>query len=236
MRMTPLLCRATVTAGFFGQLTGPDIDVDGGNVLGRWTRKLANDSNVMVQSYFDYTHRLIPNVFEENRETFDIEFQHRIVIAERHDVIWGGNYRLSHDDIGNLGPSLAFIPDNDTVHLVSAYVQDEFHLIPGKFSLIAGSKFEYNSFSGFEIQPTGRFVWNPTPGQTFWGAISRAVRTPTRIDQDLVSPNPSTGAPPVLLGNKDFESETLVAYELGYRIKALAYSLDRSRRVLQRLR
>jgi iron complex outermembrane receptor protein len=206
-------------AGGFGQLNGPDVTVDGGNVLGRWTRQLASDSNVMVQTYFDYTHRLIPDVFEEHRETFDIEFQHRIVIADRHDVIWGGNYRLSADDIGNLGPSLAFIPDNDVVHLVSAYVQDEFHLVPGKFSLIVGSKFEYNSFSGFEIQPTGRFVWNPVEGQTVWGAISRAVRTPTRIDQDLIAPNPSTGAPALLVGNSDFESETLIAYELGYRIR-----------------
>jgi iron complex outermembrane recepter protein len=206
-------------AGGFGQLNGPDVTVDGGNVLGRWTRQFGNDSNVMVQTYFDYTHRLVPDIFEEHRETFDIEFQHRLVIAERHDVIWGGNYRLSADDIGNLGPSLAFIPDNKVAHLVSAYVQDEFHLVPGKFSLIAGAKFEYNSFSGFEIQPSGRFVWNPVEGQTVWGAISRAVRTPSRIDQDLVAPNPSTGAPALLVGNSDFESETLIAYELGYRIK-----------------
>ena len=205
--------------GRFGQLNAPDVTAEGGNVLGRWTRQLASDSSLMLQTYFDYTHRLLPNVFEEHRETFDIEFQHRFVIAERHDVIWGGNYRLSADDIGNLGPTLAFIPDNNVAHLVSAYIQDEFHLVPGKFSLIAGAKFEYNSFSGFEIQPSGRFVWNPTEGQTIWGAISRAVRTPTRIDQDLVAPNPSTGAPPLLIGNPDFESETLVAYELGYRIK-----------------
>jgi iron complex outermembrane receptor protein len=205
--------------GHFGQLNGPDITVNGGNVLGRWTRQLASDSSLMLQTYLDYTHRLVPDVFEEHRGTFDIEFQHRLVIAERHDVIWGANYRLSADDIGNLGPSLAFVPDSKAAHLVSAYVQDEFHLVPGKFSLIAGAKFEYNSFSGFEIQPSGRFVWTPTEGQTVWGAISRAVRTPTRVDQDLVSPNPSTGAPALLIGSPDFESETLIAYELGYRIK-----------------
>jgi iron complex outermembrane receptor protein len=205
--------------GRFGQLNGPDITVNGGNVLGRWTRQLASDSSVMVQTYLDYTYRLVPDVFEERRGTFDIEFQHRLVIAQSHDVIWGANYRLSADDIGNLGPTLAFIPDNNVAHLVSAYVQDEFHLVPKKFSLIAGAKFEYNSFSGFEIQPSGRFVWNPAEGQTVWGAISRAVRTPTRVDQDLVAPNPSTGAPALLVGNPDFESETLIAYELGYRIK-----------------
>jgi iron complex outermembrane receptor protein len=205
--------------GQFGQLNMPDVEAEGGNVIGRWTRQLGNDSNLMAQTYFDYTHRLLANVFEEHRYTWDLEVQHRFLIGERHDVIWGANYRLSADDIGNLGPSLAFIPDSETVHLVSAYVQDEFHLVPDTFSLTAGSKFEYNSFSGFEIQPSGRFAWKPAEGQLVWGAISRAVRTPTRIDQDLVAPNPSTGAPALLVGNRDFESEVLVAYELGYRIK-----------------
>jgi iron complex outermembrane recepter protein len=214
-----LTLQGDIYRGRFGQLTAPDIEADGGNVIGRWTRQLGNDSNLMLQTYFDHTHRLIADVFEEHRNTFEIELQHRFLIGERHDVIWGANYRLSADDIGNLGPSLAFIPDSETVHLVSAYVQDEFHLVPNKFSLTVGSKFEYNSFSGFEVQPSGRFAWKPAEGQLVWGAISRAVRTPSRIDQDLVAPNPSTGGPPILEGNQDFGSEVLVAYELGYRIK-----------------
>jgi iron complex outermembrane receptor protein len=214
-----LTLQGDIYRGRFGQLNMPDVEAEGGNVIGRWTRQLGNDSNLMLQAYFDHTHRLLADVFEEHRNTFDMEVQHRFLIGERHDVIWGANYRLSADDIGNLGPSLAFIPDSETVHLISAYVQDEFHLVPNTFSLTAGSKFEYNSFSGFEVQPSGRFAWKPAEGQVVWGAISRAVRTPTRIDQDLVAPNPSTGAPAILVGNREFESEVLVAYELGYRIK-----------------
>ena len=205
--------------GEFGQLDMADAKGDGGNLIGRWTRQLGVDSSMMLQTYFDYTHRLIPDVFEEHRYTYDIEFQHSIRLCDQHDIVYGANYHLSADDIGNLGPSLAFIPDNETVHLVSAYVQDEFHIVPNEFSITAGSKFEYNSFSGFEFQPTARFTWNATAGQTIWGAVSRAVRTPTRIDQNLVSPNPTSGTPPLLLGNPDFDSETLIAYELGYRIK-----------------
>lgn len=211
-----------IYAGEFGQLNAPNIDVDGGNIIGRWTHHFERDSSLMLQAYFDRTHRLIPNVFEEHRNTFDLELQRRLVLGQ-HDIVFGGNYRVSSDEIGNLGPSLAFLPDEDTVHLVSAYVQDEWFLIPDTLALIGGSKFEYNSFSGFEIQPTGRFVWNPVKGQTVWGAISRAVRTPTRIDQDLVVPNPSSGGFPVLLSNRDFESEVLVAYELGYRVKPVEH-------------
>jgi iron complex outermembrane recepter protein len=202
--------------GGFEQLNSGDIDVDGENVIGRWTHQTDQDSSLMLQAYYDRTRRFIPAIFEEERNTFDLELQHQFRY-EQHYIVYGGNYRLSHDDIGNLGPNLAFIPDSDTQHLVSAYIQDEWHIVPDKFYLTAGSKFEYNTFSGFEVQPTGRFTWLPGPEQTVWGAISRAVRTPTRIDQNFVAPNPAFSAP-LLLANPDFESESLVAYELGYRI------------------
>ncbi|MFL6539569.1 MAG: TonB-dependent receptor plug domain-containing protein [Chthoniobacterales bacterium] len=214
-------------AGTFDQLNAPQIDVDGGNFIARWTHEPAPDSSISLQTYYDYTHRLIPTTFEEHRHTWDLELEGRFVWG-RQDIVYGAEYRISGDDIGNLGPTLAFIPSSKTVHLISAYVQDEWHVVPEKFSLIAGSKFEYNSFSGFEIQPTGRFVWTPTNTQTVWGAISRAVRTPTRIDQDFVAPNPSSGGTPLLLANGDFDSEELIAYELGYRVqptKALSFDL-----------
>ncbi|MEY2545896.1 MAG: iron complex outerrane recepter protein [Verrucomicrobiota bacterium] len=203
--------------GNLDQLGMTDIDVDGQNAIGRWTHEWDKETSFMAQAYYDRTHRFVPGIFEEERNTFDIEVQHQFRYGE-HYIVYGGNYRLSHDDIGNLGPGLAFIPSNDTQHLLSAYIQDEWHIVPDKFFLTAGSKFEYNTFSGFEVQPTARVTWLPAENQTVWGAISRAVRTPSRIDQNLVAPNPAFG-PPLLVPNPDFESETLIAYELGYRIK-----------------
>jgi iron complex outermembrane receptor protein len=50
-----------------------------------------------------------------------------------------------------------------------------------------------------------------------WAAVSRAVRTPTRIDQDLYIPNPAFAPPGVLQSSRDYASEKLIAYELGYR-------------------
>jgi iron complex outermembrane receptor protein len=50
-----------------------------------------------------------------------------------------------------------------------------------------------------------------------WAAVSRAVRTPSRIDGELYAPRD----PPftVLQGNPDFASEELLAYELGWRVQ-----------------
>jgi iron complex outermembrane receptor protein len=54
----------------------------------------------------------------------------------------------------------------------------------------------------------------PAKHHTIWGAVSRAVRTPSRIDTELALP----GTPPhTLVGVNSFESEKLLAYELGYR-------------------
>jgi len=52
-----------------------------------------------------------------------------------------------------------------------------------------------------------------------WGAVSRAVRVPTRLERDIAIDVTDPAANPVgrLLGNREFESETLLAYEGGYR-------------------
>jgi iron complex outermembrane receptor protein len=204
--------------GEFGQLNSGNVEVNGQNIIGRWTRDLGDDASLTLQTYFDRTHRFIPNLFSEDRNTYDLELHHQFRSGQ-HDIVYGANYRVSADDIGNLGPLIAFLPTSDIQHLVSGYVQDQWHIVPDVFSITAGTKIEYNSFSGFEIQPTAQFVWLPGKGQTLWGAISRAVRTPTRIDQDLVAPNPSTGAPTTFSGTSGFDSETLIAYELGYRVR-----------------
>ncbi len=214
-----LTLQSDVYGGCFGQFTAADIDVNGGNVLGRWTRELGRDESFFVQTYYDRTFRDVPGLAAEERNTFDVEFQHRFSPAPRHDVIYGLNYRLSIDEIDNTSPELAFLPDHEESQLLSGYIQDEFALVPERLSLIAGTKLEYNTFSGVEVQPSGRFLWTPGGNQTIWGAISRAVRTPTRVDEDVVLPNPATGFPSFLRGSRSFAPEELIAYELGYRIR-----------------
>src|SRR3546814_19206495 len=76
--------------------------------------------------------------------------------------------------------------------------------------LTAGVKLERASCSGLEILPNLRVVWQPNERTLFWSAVSRAVRTPSRIDRQLQ-------ALPVLAPATDFESETLTAIEAANR-------------------
>jgi iron complex outermembrane receptor protein len=106
------------------------------------------------------------------------------------------------------------------MQLLSGFLQDEITLIAERLKFTIGTKLEHNDFSGFEIQPSGRIAWTPDERQTIWGAISRAVRSPSRIDADFfVPPPPVAPGTPNLAGGPSFTSEKVIAYELGYRVR-----------------
>ncbi|TAK92751.1 MAG: TonB-dependent receptor, partial [Verrucomicrobia bacterium] len=192
-----------------------DTTLDGQNILGRWTHTISADSDWQVQAYFDRTWRRTPNSFTEDLKTFDVDFQHRFPLGERQSVIWGGGYRLMVDEVVN-SAALAFLPPNRNLELFSGFVQDEITLLPERLKLTLGTKLEHNDYSGVEVQPSGRIAWTPDDRQTVWAAISRAVRSPSRIDSDFYIPaNP----PYVLAGGTNFDSEKLLAYEVGYRVR-----------------
>lgn len=209
-----------------GTMPGPDyrgqVDVSGGNLLGRWERRLSETSDFQLQAYYDYTKREIPGTYDETRDTFDIDFQHHFKIGKRNDILWGAGYRLTHDEIGNT-LFATFTPDSRSDETLSAFVQDKIDLWDEKLFLTLGSKFEHNDYSGFEYQPNARLSWLASERQTLWASVSRAVRTPARLNTDLRITAPVPGLPfPVYVdirGDRDFESEELLAYEAGYRIQ-----------------
>jgi iron complex outermembrane receptor protein len=195
--------------------TNGDIKVGGGNVIGRWSHTISENSDLKLQLYYDRTHRNIPGTFAEDLDTYDADFQHRFPLGERNNIVWGLGYRLIEDDVGNT-PALAFLPARLSRQWFSGFAQDEIALVKDRLHLTLGTKIEHNDYTGFEVQPSGRLAWKITQRQTAWGAISRAVRTPSRIDNELFAP----GSPPFILqGGTNFVSEELVAYELGYRIQ-----------------
>jgi iron complex outermembrane recepter protein len=166
-------------------------------------------------------------IFKEKRDTFDIDLQHRFPIAPRNDLIWGTAYRVTADHVGN-SSTISLNPDHRTLNLFSAFVQDEISLIPDRLRMTLGSKFEHNDFTGFEYQPSGRILWTPREHQTLWASVSRAVRTPSRAEDDVILNQVvpagaiAPGSPAfvtTIYGNRDIVSEELLAYEIGYRFK-----------------
>jgi iron complex outermembrane receptor protein len=197
----------------------------GGHVLGRWTRTLAKKSETVLQVYYD---RLNRDTFDgkQSFSTIDLDFQHHFVFGQRQDVVWGLGYRaISHvTNTTSLTP-VQFNPKDKTAQLISSFAQDEFTLIKQRLRLTLGTKLEHDVYSGFQLQPSARMVWTPSNHQTMWGAISRAVRTPSRGDRAIrvnLAALPSAGGPTAilaLLGNENTRSEELQAFELGYRVQ-----------------
>jgi iron complex outermembrane receptor protein len=198
----------------FGRLGPDDIEADGRNLLGRWSRDLGNGADLRLQVYYDHTHRVIPGSFTQTLNTYDTDFQHRFPLAGgRHEIVWGFAYRVVDDDIVNT-PANAFLPAQVTRQWFSGFLQDEIALSENRLRLTLGAKLEHNDYTGFEVEPTARVAWTPDQRHTLWAAISHAVRTPSRIDRDLYSP----ATPPYrIAGGPNVVSENVVAYELGYR-------------------
>ncbi|MDE3083994.1 MAG: TonB-dependent receptor [Verrucomicrobiota bacterium] len=219
-----LTLQGDIYDGQAAQPTASAIRLSGGNTLGRWTRTLSADSDFTLQLYYDHTHRVIPGTFAEDLNTYDLDFQYRFPVAERHDIVCGFGYRLLDDNVGNT-PALAFLPAAVGRQLFSAFAQDKIAIIENRLYLTLGSKIEHNDYTGFEYEPSARVAWSPAGGRMVWGAISRAIRAPSRIDREAFIPS----APPFLLaGGSNFQSEKLMAYELGYRVQPqprLAFSL-----------
>ena len=198
--------------GTTGLSATAEANLSGGNLLGRWTLNRAGHATE-VQVYFDHTYRRVPNQYRGVLNTFDVDAQHHWT-AGRHNIVFGSGYRrYDGDDLGD-GPGFFFEPRERTSHRVNIFAQDEIRLGRGVF-ITLGSKFERNEFTGFEIQPTLRARWSG-PRRSYWAAVSRAVRVPTRFDTDLRIRRPNSNDL-LLTGSPDFESEDLLAYEAGYR-------------------
>ena len=187
-------------------------DLSGGHVLGRWNGTIAPGTNATVQAYLDRTDRVHFGTFDEVRDTLDVEAQLTGKGGERHLLSGGAGYRASRDRTQPTG-ALGFMPAARTLHLFSLYGQDEMRLSP-ELVAMAGLRAEHNSYTGWEWLPSLRLSYAVAPRHTVWGALSRAVRSPSRIDADLVVP----GFPPFLVvNNPGFESEVAKVAELGYR-------------------
>ncbi len=198
----------------------------GGHLLARHEWLWNDGSEAALQGYVDHHGVDIVGLVKARQWTIDLDFQHRPRLAPAHDVVWGLGYRESRDRLQTSGAMIDIQPDARTWRLASAFVQDDIALIPDRLHLVLGSRFETNSYTGFGPQPNVRAIWTPTPQQTVWAAVSRALRTPSRAELDAqvdLSVIPASGAQPVVLlraaprADHMMGNEAVNAFELGYR-------------------
>jgi iron complex outermembrane receptor protein len=209
-----------------------ELDFTGGSVLGRWEKATSAQSDVFLQASYERTSRRSDVRYGGVRDTGEADAWYRHRVGDRHDLLFGGSFRYTVEDFQN-SFVLMFDPARRGLYYSSAFAEDEIALIPGRLQLTVGSRFEHGTFSGLEIQPNVRAAWTAGDYGVLWGSASRAVRSPSRGDRDLLY-NVAASAQPdgmvnliSLLGNDQFVSEELTAYEVGYRVQPLGrVSLD----------
>ena len=196
--------------------------LDGGNLLGRWRRTPSSTSDVTLQIYYDHYRKLDP-VLGEHRQMGDLDFQHHFVAYSRHDITWGAEFRRTVDHmVGSL--ALGFRPSRRNGWLLGGFVQDQIGLLRDRLRLNLGMRYEADKTNELPaIFPDIRLIWTPTARQSFWMAVSRAERTPSRadagIDVDTTNVSSSGGLPTTIEydGNPNIGDEYLTAFQAGYR-------------------
>jgi iron complex outermembrane receptor protein len=205
-------------SGSMAQAASTPITIGGANLLGRVNWKLGGGESLRLQAYLDHTERNQPNTGAQHLDTFDLEAQHGVTLAAIHQLVWGAGLRYSRDRMQN-GPFLQFTPAERNLSWGNLFAQDEIALAPD-WRLTLGLKAERNSYTGLELLPNLRLAFNASPTSLLWGALSRTVRAPSRIDRELFVRNPSAApgaAPYSIAAGPDFISETARVLEVGYR-------------------
>jgi iron complex outermembrane recepter protein len=203
--------------GRVGQAGASDLRNAEGDVLARWQHSVSETSAFQVQAYYDHVHRWDDAAGGGFAlDTWDVEAQHNFALGEHQRVMWGVGDRVYHYDISpriGIASSLLWDPAVNTQNLANAFVQDQIAVGP-RTELTLGLKAEDDPYSGVSAMPSARLSWKPSQNMLMWAAVSRAVRTPTPFDEDVIE---KLGSVAFLTGNPDFKREKLTAYEAGWR-------------------
>ena len=188
------------------------------DVLARWQHTISDTSGLQLQAYYDHVHRRDSNDGGSGfaLDTLDLELQHSLAVGDRQQLLWGLGDRIYRYDITPRiaeASSLLWDPARNTQNLANAFVQDQV-AVNDETQLTLGLKAEDDPYSGVSLMPNLRLSWQPGRNTLLWAAASRAVRTPTPFDEDVIE---KLGPVVFLTGNPSFKREKLTAYEAGWR-------------------
>jgi len=179
----------------------------GSDLLGRWGHDFSGGSHLDVQTSFDEQSRVVTGS-SDWYSSYDLQAQHTFSLG-RNTVVWGGEYRLIQDDFINNSNFFVLLPQRRTLYVGNVFAEDTIALTEA-LKLTAGLKLEGSTYTGLNYLPSIRLGWRVADTAFLWAAVSRSVRTPSRIDRELQAPG-------FVLPAVNFTTEKLIAYEIGYR-------------------
>ena len=202
----------------------------GGHVMFKWQKLLSASSDMHLQLYYD-RFEFNPIFIDITVDLTDLTFQHRFAATQNQEIVWGLGYRYTSDDLVSFQLAELAKP-SDTYGLFSMFLQDEISLFEDRVKCSIGSHIEKNDFTGWEFQPNAKILWAIDDMRSLWASFSRAVRTPSRAEAGgarigYAVPNMVAPTMAFAVMEPDFDSESLIAYEVGYRSQVVDnFSID----------
>ncbi len=143
--------------------------------------------------------------------TFDLEAQQTLELANKHTLVVGSSYRYNTIKSNLTGPE-------HRQNLLAAYLQEEYRPIP-EVSLLGGMRVDHHPLVGTNFSPRASLIYAPTGRHTFRTSVGRAFRNPAFTESyfDLRVPSAFPGAPKfAVVGKTNLKSEKITTYEFGY--------------------
>lgn len=185
---------------------------------GRYEQKgWREDDQLEIQGSISIIEAEFPALGRDERDTYEAEVNYRLGAIGRHSVRVGASLLHSEDHIED-GLLQKIQRASDPVTIYSVFGEDTMSLAE-RVTLTLGLRLDDHNVTGVEVQPTIRALWHVTDVHTLWASMARAARTPSRGERSFnytlgfVAP----GVPITLQGNEDFDTEYVLASELGYR-------------------
>jgi iron complex outermembrane receptor protein len=207
-------------------------DHSGGYLQAHWTRTSPNGSESVWQLSYDRNRIGYPH-FGGTLQNINFDFQKRKPLGESHEIYWGAGFQ-QYKDTTESSRFVGFNPASSVFRDGDLVLRDEWQVVPGRLTASTGIRLDYNSYRDLEWQPSFRLLYTPKPSQSAWAAFSRAVRTPNRVDRDVIfdrGVNVDYGVPVVVInhGSRLMRSEVAKTLEGGFRFQSgQRWSVDTS--------
>src|SRR5215831_10394129 len=201
-------------------------EYEGAFVNFEWARPTGNSGRIAVRGSADYTNRN-SLIFDERRNTYELELQHNLPAFDAQQIIWGVDVRRTSDSTHRT--FIAVVPSSESLNILSGFLQDDFAFRNDTLHVIAAGRVEHSDYVGTQFMPNLRLRFSPSERTTLWSAVSRGVRSASRLERDVrvtdlpVLPAASAYNPtPAPLGveiwgDPNFQPEKLTAFEVGLR-------------------
>ena len=198
----------------------------GGFLLARYETPLAGDHVLSMQANLSHERVQFPSIIDERRDVLTLEAQDHFRPFAGHEAMLGLSAVSDADDI-TATRFLVFTPTSQTRATYRLLAQDEVALWSEWAHLTVGTIVENDSYAGTHAMPDLRLAVATSPTSTLWLSVSRALRSPARVERSvhyLVGPTVPAQPPqqplaiiPTAIGTAGFRPESELGWQAGFR-------------------